>query len=113
MSVLNREGGPPRLRVIQAEQSLTKLKGSDLFEPQLDWLSELEEREEIDVLVLPATTIHAAMGRSFSILSFDSDTKNQMSSTRRTCSGPSMRPILNGSIKLVPYSQPRYRWSSG
>jgi hypothetical protein len=75
VSVLNRDGGPPRLRVIQAEQSLTKLKGSELFEPQLDWLNELEEREEIDIFVLPATTIHAAMGRSFSILSFDSDTE--------------------------------------
>lgn len=73
VSVLNRDGGPPRLRVIQAEQSITKLKGSELYEPQLDWLSELNQREEIDIFLLPANIIHAAMGRSFSILSFDSE----------------------------------------
>lgn len=70
VSVLNRDGGPPQLRVIQTEQSITRLKGSELFDPQIDWLSELDEREEIDIFILPANIIHAAMGMSFMIMTF-------------------------------------------
>lgn len=78
VSVLNRDGGPPCLRVIQAEQSIARLRGSDLYEPQLDWLSELNQREEIDIFILPSNLIHAAMGRSFMILSFDGNEPDVM-----------------------------------
>jgi hypothetical protein len=70
--VLNQESGPPRMRVIQSEHSITRLRSTDLYRPQLDWLSELNERDEIDILVLPSDGIHPWMGKPFMILSFDS-----------------------------------------
>jgi hypothetical protein len=69
---LNRDGGPPRMRVIQAEHSLARLANTSLYEPQLDWLSELNEREEINIYVLSSDGISPSMGISYSILSFDS-----------------------------------------
>jgi hypothetical protein len=76
--VLNRDEGPPRLRVIQSENSIAGLKGTGLYEAQLDWLSELNQREEIDIYVLPANTIYAAMGFSFMILSFSGRERDVM-----------------------------------
>jgi hypothetical protein len=73
--LLNRDEGPPRLRVIQTEQSITDLRGTGLYEAQLDWLSEINQREEIDLFVLPSGIVHASMGLTYSVLSFESDSE--------------------------------------
>lgn len=72
VAILNQDGGPPRLRIVQSEQSITRLKSAGLMTAQLDWLSELDSRDEIEVFVLPSDGIHPGMGRSFMILSFPS-----------------------------------------
>ncbi|MQM24132.1 helix-turn-helix domain-containing protein [Glycomyces albidus] len=69
--VLNRDGGAPLMRIIQAEHSITRLRGMPLYEQQLDWLSELNELEEVNIFVLPADGFYPLMGQPFSILSFD------------------------------------------
>jgi hypothetical protein len=66
------EGDPPEMRVIQNEQSLLRIKGTDLYEPQIEHMLALVERYEIGIYVLPISCgIPAAQLGSFTIMGFD------------------------------------------
>jgi hypothetical protein len=60
------------MRVIQNEQSLLRIKGTDLYEPQIEHMLALVERYEIGIYVLPISCgIPAAQLGSFTIMGFD------------------------------------------
>ncbi|HEU5126416.1 MAG TPA: helix-turn-helix transcriptional regulator [Glycomyces sp.] len=68
--VLERPGGPPRMRVVLPEEALILFKDADIHADQIERLTELNKIEGIDVFIAPLGSVHASRGRSYRIMSF-------------------------------------------
>ena len=68
--VLERPGGPPRMRVVFPEEALTIFKGTDVYDDQVEHLKNLNRVDGIEIFVVPSGTLHASRGRSYEIMSF-------------------------------------------
>ncbi|THV26416.1 DUF5753 domain-containing protein [Glycomyces paridis] len=69
--VVEKADNGARLRIIQAEHSLSVIEGTDLYAEQLERLHEDNAREGIDIFVMPTKVLHPSMEGPYMILSFD------------------------------------------
>jgi hypothetical protein len=70
-TVFKRLDGPPRMRVIQSEASLTQFQGMPFYGEQIARLHEMNRIPDVEIFVLPTGLIHPSMGWSYEIMSFD------------------------------------------
>ncbi|GAB3230856.1 hypothetical protein GCM10027447_25570 [Glycomyces halotolerans] len=68
--VFERPGGPPRMRVILPEGALKVVKGTDIYDDQLQHLAKLNGIDSIDIFIMPSSTIGPSKGWSYEIMSF-------------------------------------------
>jgi hypothetical protein len=76
-AVLNRDN-PARVRVIQTEYSLEMIKGSELYDDQIQRIKEDNERPDVEIYLLPMRGFHPSMNGSYVVMSFDETTDRDM-----------------------------------
>lgn len=72
-SLFGRQAGPPRMRIIMSEVALTRFKGADFYEDQIDNLVQRNRVEGVDIHIALREAINPSTSWSYQILSFDDD----------------------------------------
>ncbi|WP_199042732.1 helix-turn-helix domain-containing protein [Glycomyces salinus] len=67
----NRQSKAPRLRVVMSEVSLTRFRGADFYEDQIEHLRHRNRQEGVDIFIAPTGKTTPSTGWSYTIMSFD------------------------------------------
>lgn len=71
-ALFGKSNGAPKMRVILSELALTRFKGADFYEDQVEHLTQRNRRREVDIFIAPRGKITPSTGWSYRIMSFAS-----------------------------------------